>query len=371
MIKIIRKSGIISLYLLFLFALLLPGCRIQTTKKGSDDKVIGVKIYACEGDVSTLFHKWNDLGINTVFTSVSLLSNPEFRKLARKNNITTFVIIPVFFDPEALREDPDLYSITDRGTKAIDDWVHFVCPSRKEFREQKIEEIKGVIRDIDPDGVSIDFIRHFVYWEKVYPGTDPDSLLNTCFDPSCISRFCQDAQITVPESLSLPVEIAAWIKKDHFEEWTEWKCDLITEMIREITKEARKLKPTIAINVHLVPWRKNDFNGAIRFVVGQDIPEIAKYTDYLSPMTYAHMVKQAPSWIHSVVKDASERTGGCVIPSIQVKEAYLKDTLTLREFKLSLEEALKPPSHGVVFWSWETLDQDQGKKDCVKTILND
>ncbi|UCG26894.1 MAG: hypothetical protein JSV24_07905, partial [Bacteroidales bacterium] len=101
----------------------------------------------------------------------------------------------------------------------------------------------------------------------------------------------------------------------------------------------------------------------------QDIPEVAKFSDYLSPMTYAHMVKQEPTWINSVVNDIHEQAEGKIIPSIQVDKAYLESELTLAEFKESVIEALKPPSSGIVFWSWETLDRDQQKKNFLKNAL--
>jgi hypothetical protein len=136
-------------------------------------------------------------------------------------------------------------------------------------------------------------------------------------------------------------------------------------MVRELSEAARRTKPEIKINVHLVPWRTKDFNGAIRSIAGQDFSAIAPLVDYLSPMTYAHMVKQDPSWIHSVVKDVFQQTEGLVVPSIQVKEAYLKERLTPGEFKKSLSKALEPPSNGVVFWSWEQLKTEPEKKEIV------
>lgn len=368
MFKSSWKTGIdIICSLGFCFVLLLA-CQTKEDKTHLQDRIIGVKIYDHQGELSPLFSQWKELGINTVFSSISMYSNHEFRTLAKKNNITTFIIIPIFFDPEALQENPNLYSITNQGKKAKDDWVTFVCPSREKFRKQKIESVRKLIRDLDPDGLSIDFIRYFVFWEKVYPETNFDSIQNTCFDSVCLNNFQKKTRTTIPDSTTTPDEIADWIKSNHFTEWTQWKCELITSMIRDITQEARKLKPEIAINVHIVPWRQNDFNGAIKSVVGQDVSEIAKYVDYLSPMTYAHMVKREPSWIHSVVQDIYQQTESKIIPSIQVKEAYLGDTLFIEEFKESLTEALKPPSHGVIFWAWEMLEQYPQKKDVIQAI---
>ena len=66
----------------------------------------------------------------------------------------------------------------------------------------------------------------------------------------------------------------------------------------------------------------------------------------------------APAWINSVVKDIYDQTHSRILPSIQVKEAYLESTLSTEIFRKALEESLKPPSQGVIFWSWEKLDAE-------------
>jgi uncharacterized lipoprotein YddW (UPF0748 family) len=346
------------------------GCSKKENRSEKDDQIIGVKIYNHEGDLSELYAKWNDLGINTVFCSTSLLSNAEFRTLAREYSIETFIILPIFFNADTLQENPDLYAITNQGKNAKEEWVEFVCPSREDYRKRKIETIKKFIREIDPDGLSLDFIRHFVFWEKVYPDREGHSIANTCFDSHCLAKFEKDTHISIPNSLANESEISEWIINNHLDEWTEWKCSLITAMIREITKEARQIKPEIKINVHAVPWRQTDFNNGIKQIAGQDFSKISAVADILSPMTYAHMVKREPAWIHSVVQDIAGQANCKIVPSIQVNKAYLSEPLTVEELAQSVTEALKPPSSGVIFWSWEQLNKNPEKLNILKSLLD-
>ena len=165
-----KTKGLISLIVIAFFCkglFFCTGKRDESKKK--DELIIGVKIYEYEGKLENLFEEWRFLGINTVFVSESLLSNQKFRDLAKKHSITTFVILPIFYNPEALKRTPDLYAITDKGEIAKDEWVEFVCPTREKFKEQRIADIKQIVQEFNPDGISIDFIRHFVFWEKVYP----------------------------------------------------------------------------------------------------------------------------------------------------------------------------------------------------------
>ena len=63
-----------------------------------------------------------------------------------------FVILPIFYDPDALKADPALHAITADGERAVEEWVEFVCPSRAAFRRRKIEYVKRLLREADPDG---------------------------------------------------------------------------------------------------------------------------------------------------------------------------------------------------------------------------
>ncbi len=332
--------------------------------------IIGVKIYEYEKSYQALFSEWRSLGINTALVSIDLLSDNEFRDQAKRTGIRLFVIVPVFYDPEELAKDPDLYAITDKGERAVEDWVHFVCPTREEYKKRKIEHIRRLIREYRPDGISLDFIRHFVYWEKIYPERSLDSIVKTCFDASCLQKFQRETGIRIPGNLSEVSDTAAWILDNHLEDWAAWKCGVITGTVAEITGEIKKTDPNVLVNIHAVPWREKDFGGAIRIVAGQDLAAIHRYADLISPMCYSHMLKRDPPWIHSVVQDMCDRTGGRVIPSIQVSKAYLEKDFPTEEFQDALEEALKYPSAGVIFWSWEALDKDQEKKKAVRDVLD-
>lgn len=331
-----------------------------------DKQLIGVKIYEHQGSKEELFSEWKDLGINAAFSSKDLIANEEYMREAKAFGISTFVIFPVFFNPDELAGSPELFALTTDGKKAREEWVEFVCPSREAYRKQMVEHAVQIIRDYNPDGISIDFIRHFVFWEKVYPDRDPSTLPLTCFDSLCLDHFQSEAGLHIPESLSTIPKKSSWILEHHKDAWIRWRCSLISSMVAEISEAVREVKPTIKVNVHLVPWAEDDFQGAIKTVAGQDIPALAEFADFLSPMTYHHMVRQDPPWIHSIVKNVYHQTGSQVLPSIQVDRAYLDTELDQLVFERSLEEALKPPSMGVVFWSWPSLEENPEKKQVVQ-----
>lgn len=341
---------------------------IDISKKRQDDVIVGVKIYDYKKDFSKLFKEWKSLGINTAFISDILAKNKEFMQMAKKNGIATFIIVPIFCSPDKPLAKPDMYALTGKGKKAAAEWVHFVCPTRDEYRKQRLEYIKDLIKKTKPEGISIDFIRYFVYWEKVFADAKLDPLDNTCFCPNCLRKLQKELNIRIPGELKSVEEKAGWLLENHEKKWVEWKCKIITSMVKDIAVEVKKIDPGILLNAHIVPWRKGDFSNAVKKVTAQDIAAISSYVDYISPMCYSHMVKQNPSWVSSVVRDMGDQVNKKIIPSIQVKESHLKEKLTTGDFKKAVMESLKSPSGGVVFWNWKALEGSPEKKKIVKAL---
>src|SRR4030043_1279420 len=208
---------------LVVFLALVGAALAERCREKSQDLMIGVKIYAHEGSLSELFAEWRSVGVNTVFVSPALAAQGQFRELAQKQGISVFLILPIFFNPEELKKDPGLYALTDRGGKAKDDWVEFVCPTRPEYLSRRIEWIKTLVRELAPAGLSLAFIRHFVFWEVVYPERALDSIANSCFDRSCVDRFQKDTGTALPEGLSGTADTARWIMAEPGRERTEGK----------------------------------------------------------------------------------------------------------------------------------------------------
>jgi hypothetical protein len=249
--------------------------------------------------------------------------------------------------------------------------VEFVCPSRDGYRKQKIEKVRQAVAKLRPDGLSIDFIRYFVFWEMVRPERTYASLPNTCFCKSCLTKFSSDTKIMLPaDAASSPQKAADWIETNQQQQWTEWKSNLITSMAADLVSAAKKEQPAILINVHAVPWRKNDYDGAIKKVAGQDFAALSRFANYLSPMCYASMLHRDSAWIHSVVEDIASNSSA-VLPSIQVSAAYPDDVpVNAAEFEKALEASLAPPSKGVVFWNWDHLSKDPAKMAVVKRLAS-
>jgi|WetSurSiteA1Bulk_404760.scaffolds.fasta_scaffold00725_6 hypothetical protein len=348
-------------FLLFLTVLPFFACCKQPS-----EQIIGVKIYEYSGDCEALADRWAATGINTAFVSTTLAASDTFRNALRRHNIGAYIIFPVFQNPDVLGHDSSLYAITGKGLKAKDDWVEFVCPSRRDYRAARVDEIADLVHRLDPDGISIDFIRQFVFWEMIYPDRDAKSIDRACFCDSCLAEFSKLQGFAIPDSCMTTAEKAGWINTNYAAAYDSFRCGQITSLVRELAQSARAVSPHVKINVHAVPWRESDFGGAGIRVAAQDLHELAPYADFISPMCYSQMLRRDAGWIGSVVSDMDKRAPGMVLPSIQVYPYYIEDEFTAEDFRKCLREALKPPSRGVVFWSWPLLEQDVARMRVVK-----
>jgi len=349
------------------------GCGGPTpaTEEG-EPPVIGVKIYETDRALPGLFEEWARLGVNTVFASTSLASSDGFRDIAERSGTEVFVIFPVFFAPEELAEDPDLWAVTADGQRAKEDWVEFACPSRSDFRTRRIEEAREIVRELHPTGLSIDFIRHFVFWEMVGPGRDPRTLPDTCYCPDCLAEFATRIGAEIDLSALVAPDAAVWIAANAVDEWVRFKSDTITTMVEEIAAAAREVDPEILINIHTVPWRADDYDAALTRIAGQDRAALGTVADYLSPMCYSFMLHRRPEWVASVVDDIAQDTGCAVLPSIQVATAYREgEVFGAAEFEACLRAALAPPSAGVVFWSWDHIVADPERAEIIRRVISD
>lgn len=135
---------------IILIALLLQHCSFFN----KTEKIKGAKIYELKDQPGDLIKKWEELNINTAFVSMQVASNSEFRKLARKKGIATYIIFPVFYNPEILDKDSTLYAITHESKPAKESWVEFVCPSREKYQEELIEMAKKIVHNYYPQGVT-------------------------------------------------------------------------------------------------------------------------------------------------------------------------------------------------------------------------
>ena len=287
----------------------------------------------------------------------------EFRKLLRDAGIQFYITVPVFLNPDALAKDPSLVGYGSMGnpsksTEAA--WLQFVCPARLDYRKQRIAWFVSLVREVHPDGLSLDFIRYFIYWEAVAPDRTGDSIEKFCFCDYCLRLMTAELGFHFPADAATRQAKAAWVLANHREERTAWKCEKITRMVRESAAAAKALQPELKISLHGIPWMENDYDQGLRAIVGQDLEKLAPYVDIFGPMCYFQMLRRPPEWVHDVVVDYFRLTGKAPLPSVQVSGSR-RDPVAGETIRKHLLAGFESPSAGVNAFEWNGLRNDPEK----------
>jgi len=312
--------------------------------------------------------------IDDFFTDATVERNVrDFRKRLRDARVQFYITVPVFLDPEALARDPGLVGYGSMGNPSKSKeaaWLQFVCPTRPEYRKQRIAWFVSLVRELRPDGLSLDFIRYFVYWEAVGPGQAGDSIEKFCFCDYCLRLMTAELGFHFPADALTRQAKAAWVLANHREQWTEWKCTKITSMARESAAAAKAVEPELKISLHGIPWMENDYDHGLRVVVGQDLQKLAPYVDLFGPMCYFEMVRRPPEWVHDVVVDYFRLTGKAPLPSVQASGSR-RGAVAVETIRKHFLAGFESPSAGVNVFEWTSLRNDPEKIAILQEIARE
>lgn len=140
--------------------------------------------------------------------------------------------------------------------------VEWLCPSQQKNQDLELESMLEIVRKYDVDGIHFDYIR--------YPDT------NSCYCSNCREQFEKSRNIKVDK---WPNDAMGKYKED----FIQWRCDQITQLVKAVSEQARKINPKIKISAAVF----KDYP-ACRDSVGQDWKAWvdAGYLDFICPMNY-------------------------------------------------------------------------------------
>lgn len=256
--------------------------------------------------------------------------NEQLIELANREGIKVLVIFQTFYN-DHVEIDSTLSALDVQGKPVSEQWLTFICPNHEDYKKQRLQQIEEVVRRYKPHGISLDFFRYFVYWEA---GADT-RLVQTCFCKRCLIKFEMQHSIDVP---------ATQIIAQYIHEWTQFKCNTISEYAERIHHRVKSINPDIILNLHTVPWIDSDFGGAIKSIAAQDLTALAPYFDFFQPMTYSGMLKQSVEWTHAVGTHMQQKLPQrTVIPCIEAAHAHPD----------SLAQITRTPVRGYSIWPFE------------------
>lgn len=323
--------------------------------------MIGAKFYSIPRHYDQFIQKWKASGLDTAFVGPEVWKNRDFCTRLQADNIDVYLIFPAFYEPE-LTDNSSSYAITENGTIAKSEWVQFACPNNQEFFQSRLSLLRQIAACHQPAGISIDFIRYFVFWEKVFKSTENEFLIDTCFCPECLREFEAYTGQALSCSHDQPKRAAEEIHTKHQSLWIRFKTSVITRRFAELAATAREVKKDVQIVYHGVPWFAEEWENGRARIAGQDFSSIQGVANIISPMCYTQMLRKDEGWVAKIVDSVSAESGTRVIPAVQVEPCYLDDSFSADDFSRVLETAFSSGDGSVILWSWEYLINSKDDK---------
>ena len=253
-------------------------------------------------------------GLDTVIFDVAAGDDADVVQAASRTQLDVHVNLPLMFDPVYLRQNPGALATTSRGRPAVDDWLWYACPSNEGWWSQRLDVLRRQLSAFRPTGVSLDFARGFVFWERVPPPRpgSADEIEHGCCCDAC-----------APTSLD-PADAA------------DARAHLVARRVREAVATARSVHPGIPVGLKVVPWLEADYGGARRRLAGQDLALLVEHVDVLMPMSYAQLIGRPAGYVHTLHKELRELTGRPLVPWLQAAAPGHPEPLPYADFDAML-----------------------------------
>ena len=201
--------------------------------------------------------------------------------------------------------------------------VLWLCPSHPENFKLELESMLEVVRKYDVDGIHFDYIRY------------PDA--NSCYCDGCRKRFEEEKGVKVE---NWPQDVISGPLKDLY---ADWRREQITKLVKAVSEEARKIKPSIKISAAVFQDYPN-----CREYVGQDWKLWVEegYLDFVCPMDYT----DSNSKFESLVKNQKEVIKG-KIPFYPGIGAFI---IPVEQVLQQIEIARKLGAEGFIIFNYDT-----------------
>ncbi len=298
----------------------------------------------------------------------------------RTAGLRVYQTTALFFDPALLASFPDARPVDATGAFGLGfDWYRGACPTHAAYLEAKIERLRRVATELEPDGFFLSFTRFPGFWENWVPDYAFSDADRFCFCDRCRKRFAADQGIRLPDGDAAAQ--ARVILDQHGPEWTAWRSARIVEAIGRIAEEVRVVTPGAEIMLNTLPFPAAEFRGldARREIAAQDLGLLRSVVDRFELMTYLQILVRPDAWLEPVIADArSLAPGRPLLCTLQVAPLYTEgvhagrgrpEAITADELDRTARAALDAGADGLVFYHWTDFLTDEAAGGRKRRVL--
>ncbi len=319
------------------------------------------------GDPAALLEKgftFKSLGINAIFVRSASLDT-DLYEAAKSDSVQVYVEFPTLNGAGYLVNHPEAWPVNEKGIRApAADWFMGICLTDPGFRDDRIKELKTILREFKVDGIWLDYL----HWHAQFETPEP-ILPETCFCDRCIKQFEKDANIQVPGGdIS---QRATWILSQKDSSWRVWRTEILNHWVLELKTVLKESRPQALLGIYYCPWYPADFEGAQYRILGLDLKALSGIVDVFSPMLYHTMMKRPPAWIEEYTQWLGSQSfmqdrKTLIWPIVQAENK--SGTISTQEFSQVMRGGSRLPSTGIMMFSLHSLLTETNKLEVMKGL---
>ncbi len=253
----------------------------------------------------------------------------------QENSLDLGLIMPIFLEQD--ENYKPFLAVNKNGERADRTWQKMVCPSNSEYKSQKLKLIKESTEKLHPKYLLLDFIRFPVHWEEIDVKESNYNFEEFCFCTNCINQF----KIYLKENSKEfnDSDSSSDLTNKFQTDWHKWRSSLISDFVKNVREI---VDPNIQIIINTIPWTAEFADNSLYKITGQDLSQLAQYSNFLSPMIYHKKINADYQFILEIIKDQVEFQN--LFPAFQAgkvtSEQYKKEDLE-SVFKLAKSMLIK------------------------------
>jgi hypothetical protein len=243
------------------------------------------------------------------------------------------------------------------------------CPTCPGLSLERWGALRRLVREQAVAGVWLDYLHFHCDFEV------PDGALaldDTCFCDRCVGRF--GAETGLRPAGRTTAERAAWVLAEAPEAWADWKCDLLAGVAAAARRLLDEERPGLRLGVYCAPWTDDDYGGALRRVLGNDLDRLHAQVDVFSPMLYQVKCGRPVEWVEAHTRWLVGRIGALNARRgrrVEVWPIVEAEGATGEELEAVLRGAAAGGATGVQFYALPHVAADPAKLAAVRRVCRE